>query len=177
MRATSDQLLRFYEGTAPDDQGRKFDAIVLWEDRALEDVHDYVQWLFPTSSASRYNATAPLVDASVAAAFAEREELRDRHRRAFDRMLAFYGFQRTGLEIAPRTGSARWQRRTLNWLTTANHNLLRINRILQSVRELGQPELALAFYECLLDVQGTPEGKRAIPEATRRIWGQAAGDE
>jgi hypothetical protein len=112
---TEDPIVRFYSGGV-DDRGRTLDDILAASDRELEAAHDCIQWLFPTSGRSRFNPGAPLVTGDTAGAFESRPELRDRLRRALDRMLAFYGLRRkpageAGSEIViddARFAGPRW---------------------------------------------------------------------
>jgi hypothetical protein len=95
---------------------RTLDDILAASDRELEAAHDCIQWLFPTSGRSRFNPGTPLVTGDTAGAFESRPELRDRLRRALDRMLAFYGLRRkpageAGSEIViddARFADPRW---------------------------------------------------------------------
>lgn len=55
-------LVDFYLGTAPDDHGRTFDAILAHDDEWLEYTHNFIQWLFPLTSNSGANPTAPTLE-------------------------------------------------------------------------------------------------------------------
>eukprot|EP00435_Cladocopium_sp_Y103_P068359 s2_g31.t1 len=61
-------LYNFLRGEKPDDcEGRMLDDILRWDDRTMEAVHDYVQWIFPTDEASMFNSQAPLLSPELAA--------------------------------------------------------------------------------------------------------------
>jgi hypothetical protein len=100
-----DPLLAFYSGNGRDSEGRTLEEILGWTDERLEYCHDYIQWLFPTDQPSAFNSDAPLVTSAGRATFKKSQRLRDNLLRAFDRMLAFYGFQSTSdptnLQITP----------------------------------------------------------------------------
>ena len=61
MKAHS-QLVNFYLGDAPDNQGRMIDEILSWKDEQLEDVHDYIQWLFPLKERSAFTPFPSQID-------------------------------------------------------------------------------------------------------------------
>jgi hypothetical protein len=144
-------LLRFYRGDGPDSEGRRLDEILAWDDRLLEGVHDYIQWLFPLDEPSAFNSNAPLITQSDREAFGTDPALAMNVRRAFSRILAFYGFRlvETG-GTASIEHAETWEVRSRTWLHRHNHNYLRLTRIMKSLTLLGQPAMARAFGEALL---------------------------
>lgn len=145
------RLLRFYRGDGPDSEGRRLDQILAWDDRLLEGVHDYIQWLFPLDEQSAFNADAPLLTPADGIAFASDAALGENIKRAFLRMLTFYGFRL--VDSSDRMTVERgdtWSVRSTTWLRPHNHNFLRQTRIIKSLTLLGQPTLARAFGEALL---------------------------
>ena len=166
----SSALVSFYRSTGRDDRGRTLDEILAWDDRALEGVHDYIQWLFPLDQRSAFNAGAPLVSASERGAFRNDERLRAGLKRALVRMLAFYGLRIAGDRIER---AKNWPERSRVWLTPYNHNYLRLTRIIRSLALLGEPELARALRTALIVEYERAPG--VIGETTLRFW-KAAGD-
>jgi hypothetical protein len=166
-------VVRFYRGDGRDARGRTLDDILGWDDAALESVHDFVQWLFPLDEPSAFNPDAPLVSEADRAAFRQDPRLEANLRRAFERMLAFYGLELDETGAAPavrRAGS--WDERSPVWLHRGNHNHLRLTRILKSLTILGQPALARALYDRLWE-----EANRApdrITPVTLRYWTSAS---
>jgi Opioid growth factor receptor (OGFr) conserved region len=146
------RLLKFYKGSGPDHSRRRLDEILLWDDQALEQVHDYIQWLFPLDEPSAFNADAPLVTQSDRAAFRADPALAANLRRSLLRMLAFYGFRQTetgGTATIERAET--WEVRSRTWLHPHNHNYLRLTRIMKSLVLLGQSILARALGRALLE--------------------------
>lgn len=162
-------LVDFYLGTAPDDHGRTFDAILAHNDEWLEYTHNFIQWLFPLTSLSGANPTAPSLDAAQIAEFRSNPALQKQLLRAFDRMLDFYGLARTANSIdkAPNWG----QRKSL-WFTHPSHNHLRITRILKCLNTLALEQEARMFYDCLMALKET-EPDCGIPTTAFAYWADA----
>jgi hypothetical protein len=149
------------------DRGHTFDAVLAWGDDVWEDVHDFIQWLFPNDAASAFNATAPRLTPQLAALWVTDQVLRDNLDRAFARWLRFVGVERTaegGFDFREPTNTAVWA-----W---PNHNWLRITRVLTCLRLLARAADARALGEFLLNVAAPRYG---IPEDTLRYWRSAAG--
>ena len=170
-----DRIVGFYSG-GTDDRGRTLDEILAWPDETLEEVHDYIQWVFPTVARSRVNTLAPLVTSATTAAFAASPELREKLRAALDRMLSFYGLRRsasgdgrTVIEMDP----SRFPDRAAIWLRPFNHNHLRLTRIMQSLDALGSFEEARALQRCLLTQVAAGPGKSRITTETVEYWTEA----
>ena len=165
-------VVRFYRGESADARGRTLDAILAWNDGQLEAVHDYIQWLFPLDEPSRFNPDAPLLTPADRQAF-RHDLLAANLRRAFDRMLAFYG-----LKLEPSEGRARivrspdWSARSPDWLHPGNHNLLRLTRIIRSLALLGQTDLATALYTAL-----NRECQGRVSAVTLGYWKEATDAE
>lgn len=140
-------LLAFYRSTGTDGAGRMLDDIWAWNNDRIETTHDFIQWLFPLEEPSSVNLQAPTVNEEVRAEFAASEELRARLRQSFERMLAFYGFERADGEVR-RAPSFR--NRATEWLNPSNHNFRRITRILRCLTSLGLPDEAQAFFRALV---------------------------
>ena len=149
--------------------------ILAWGDGPLEYTHDFIQWLFPMRERSPVNPDAPVVDDATIAAFHADPKLRESLAAAFNRMAAFYGFEvRTASGKTSIVKSRDWPNRSANWLTPRNHNMLRITRIITSLRLFGLDHLAQAFFAALTELHSSVEGQ-AIGEVTFGFWKSAAG--
>ena len=160
-------IVDFYRGDAPDFLGRTLDEILSWDDERLEDVHSYIQVLFPLGEYSFFNIRAPLIDEGTISAFQADPRLRANLARSFERMLAFYG-----MGYDPKSGKVElavdFVEKALNWLKPYNHNYRRITRILRSLTLLGLAPEAQALYACL---SGFHQSRRfPILESTFRYW-------
>jgi len=166
-------LIGFYRDGAQDDRGRTLSEILAWSDDRLEDIHDFIQWLFPLPERSGANPSAPTLDPSTLEAFHTTPAMRDRLRQAFERMLRFYGL---ALNPSP-SGLAverlpNFRERAQNWLWPMNHNHLRLTRILRSTLLLGLEAESKALFHALNAVYR--EFPDRISTRTHAFWLDAA---
>lgn len=162
-------LLGFYRDGGRDDRGRTLDEILAWDDERLEEIHDFIQWLFPLPERSGANPSAPVLDRDMIEAFRAAPAMRDRLREAFERMLRFYGLRWTGLSV-DRADDFRV--RAQNWLWPGNHNHLRLTRILRSTLLLGLETESKALFQTLNAVYR--EFPDRISSRTHAFWSDAS---
>ena len=137
----------FLAGVGTDHCGRTLDEIAAWNRQRLEQTHDYIQWVFPTMTPSRFNPRAPVLDAAEVAAGVRDERILRNLRRMAAVMGGFYGLQRREFGDGPQYDPIEEDRHPW-WMQANNHNFLRITQILNSLRLFGLTEEA----EALLDV-------------------------
>ena len=172
MTPIPDKLLTFYAGTGWDDRGRTFDDVLRFTHVELEDVHDYIQWVFPLFQRSGANPAAPVLDDRTAEAFRRDQSLRRQMRRIFDVMLGFYGLEMVVANGAIRVNqNASFQERRAVWLTRNNHNFLRLTRILKCLSILHASDLSRALLACLLEIDA--QYPAVISTHTIRYWRDA----
>ncbi|MCC7273145.1 MAG: hypothetical protein IT561_10785 [Alphaproteobacteria bacterium] len=160
-----DPLIAFHAGRGTDRRGRRVADVLAFDDRRLEAVHDYIQWLFPLAERSAFNPDAPLLTREAAARFAEDPVLRRSLLAALDRMLAFYGFARAGEAVADAPDLAL---RSERWLRPGDHNHLRLSRIVRCLAACGQPALAASLRDRLVALADAAPGR--VTPATRAHW-------
>jgi hypothetical protein len=163
-------LIAFYRGLRTDSEGRSLADLWAFSDAEMEDVHDYIQWLFPLRERSRFNPRAPLLTDADVAAFRSAPALLEALGRSFGRFLAFLGLAYEGGRVVPGADHAA---RSEVW-RYPNHNWLRITRVLTSTRTLGletESSAFLAFLERLYrgGQSGIDPETFAYWEATARI--------
>lgn len=90
--SSSHPIINFFSG-GRDYRGRTLTQILSWTDEELEDHHDYIQIVFPLPEKSGISFSAPVVDREVFESFREDAKLRTELRRAWVRILGFYGFE------------------------------------------------------------------------------------
>lgn len=166
------QLVVFYLSEGSDSTGRMIDEILSWNDKQLEDVHDYIQWLFPLQERSGFNSSAPLVTADDVAIFHENSMAREKLLLSFARLLDFYGFSVVmDSNVIKIVKSEKFGEKSHNWLTPYNHNFLRITRILKSLVLLGHGKYAILFLQTLEEVY--KDNSQIIGEKTLCYWKNA----
>ena len=151
-------IVKFYK-----DEGWKDDAdcpywfniIFRWEHFQLEEVHDYIQWYFPTEQMSQYNSHAPVLTPEVVDAFKTNLSIRVKLLNVFDRMMKWYGL----FGYAPNYS---------HWMNVDNHNYLRLTRIITSMDALGFEHEAKTLQMELLDLADTYTDK--ISAETKGYW-------
>jgi len=152
--ATTGPLHAFLAGVERDGR-RRFSADVLgFSDQELEAAHDYIQWLFPLPTRSAAQPHSPVLTLVEIDAIRTDPRAVETLKAGTERMLRFYR-------------NTRW------WLTSHDHNHLRITRILHSLRLLVGPDEAKAFHDAILglnEAAGAPVNTRSL-----HYWAEAAG--
>lgn len=146
-------LHAYLTGIGPDSRGRLVTDVLGFSDQQLEDVHDYIQWLFPLPTRSAAQPDAPVLTGAEIAAIRDDKQVANTLELAARRMLRFY-------------------RGTDRWLTWQDHNHLRITRIIKSLKLLIGPASAHHFHHAILalhDAAGGPINPHSL-----RFWAEAA---
>jgi opioid growth factor receptor-like protein len=146
-------LRAYLAGTGRDGRGRLTADVLGFSDAELEDVHDYIQWLFPLQTRSGAQPGAPVLTQTEIDAIRRDSIAQDTLTKATERMLRFY-------------------RDTPWWLTSYDHNHLRITRIIHSLALLAGREEARRFHDAVLamnEAAGSPVNTRSL-----KFWADAA---
>jgi len=166
------QLVNFYLGDAPDNRGRMIDEVLSWKDEQLEDVHDYIQWLFPLKEKSAFNSSAPVLSKADINTFRSNPRVNQKLLLSLARLIDFYGFMATWEGGTYQIVKSKdFQQKSRNWLTEYNHNFLRITRILKALVLLGAEKHAKVFLIALEDVY--KDSSQVIGQETLRYWREA----
>jgi len=165
-------IVAFYRDGATDDRNRTLAQILAWDDDHLEDIHDFIQWLFPLPEISGANPSAPTLDADTVAAFRATPEMQQRLRQSMDRMLRFYGFAWSTSQPLSIIRAPDFKARSQNWLHPMNHNHLRLTRILRSTLLLGLASESKALFHALNALYREYPDK--IPARTHAFWSSAS---
>lgn len=127
-----ESLAQFLQGAGPDSQGRMYADILNFSDEELEEVHDYIQWLFPLREPSMAVPGSPVVESDDMAELLRNDtDVRANTLLALERMKRFYADND-------------------HWLAQGDHNHLRITRILKSACLLGLRDEAIKFHNFIL---------------------------
>jgi hypothetical protein len=172
------RIIGFYSGTEPDHRGRHLHEIQRWPDDQLENVHDYIQWLFPLAEPSGFNVAAPVLNRESIEAFRARPDLQEKLRFSFIRMMSFYGLEVRSGERVTITRGPNFATKSTVWLSPGDHNHLRLTRILKCLNLLGLEAEAKALFACLSEIYEDERDKElpAISDETLRYWRETVGD-
>lgn len=163
------RLLRFYRGEGTDSESRRLVDTWAWDDDRWEEVHDFIQWLFPLAEPSRFNPDAPLLTDVDIAAFRSDELLRGNLRKSFGRLLTFLGL--TVNEQGQVSTGPNFATRMPDVWSVPNHNWLRITRVLRCLSVLGLGSEAHALFERLDAIYSSR--RFPILDDTFRYWTEA----
>ena len=162
------RLIDFYLYDGSTDTGHTLQAIMGWSDDKLEACHDYIQWLFPTDQTSQFNPDAPVLSSTDRMAFQQILPLQGRLRDSYLLFLRFLGLEEADGLVRP--SAANFGKRSVLF-QVANHNWLRITRVIRSLRLLGLGCEARVFYDCL---EWLHREHGWVSDDTFRYWKQAA---
>lgn len=145
--------MSFYKGRSTDTCGRTIFDIWSFNTYQLENVHNYIQWLFPLNAGSKFNPAAPILSNHDIEAFKSDVQLRQNVLKSFTVILNFYGFEFTDSTVnCYITFGSDYEIKKRNWITPHNHNFLRITRILKFLKLTGHQRLLNSFYNALQQV-------------------------
>ena len=142
-------IVSFYAGLAPDHRGRSLEDIRNFDYEQLESVHDYIQWLFPLNTLSRFNPSAPCLTEAQIKLFRESPELQRELVRSFQSQLDFLGFQLFTDPEPHLKRAVNFPSRKKVWPKSGNHNCLRISRMLRAMSLLGLTPYSEALLKAL----------------------------
>jgi len=130
----------------------------MWDSsfKRLEDSHDYIQWLFPLNEPSAHNSNAPILTKE------DIEEFRNSPRLRWALLTSVHIFVRF-LHFTTR-----------NWVSSFDHNQLRITRMLKCLMLLGLEEYARVLLDEILlivDCHGPDDGKHSARQQMSRAIG------
>ena len=128
-------LVNFLNGTEPDHQGRYLRDIWDFDDKAIEQTHDFIQWMFPLTEKSMSVPGVPTLSAIDIEAICTSEVVRANLERSAQWYLAFL-------------------QRNDHWIKSYDHNHLRITRVIKSLSLLVSQVAARAFLQSIFDITG-----------------------
>jgi len=169
MRITDKEVIvDFLKGVGPDHRGRLFSDTLAWTDFELEDCHDQVQWIFPLHEDSNMAKVWPVLLPETVEEAKKHPEVLANLREAKDRFEIFLGIG----EHEDRMKQDRWCR-------DKNHNLLRITRIIRSLRLFGLEAEATKFYGEVVKVAYSYDtsGKSEVSDLTLKYWHKSYNDD
>lgn len=158
-------IVEFYRGERGNNNGIMIDEIMTWTDGQLEMDHDYIQWIFPSNEPSMLNGDAPVMTREQSEVFQADPELQEKVKQAFIKFLGFLRFQLVQDDdqvVIEAAEESPW------WTRRFNHTMLRVTRMIKSLRLTGLEKYALAFWEAVQPF------KPVLSENTWNYWHDAA---
>ena len=142
-------LVDFLSGISPDHQGRYLRDIWDFDDKAIEQTHDFIQWMFPLTEKSMSVPGVPTLSVEDIEAIRTSE------------------FARSNLEK-----SAQWYlgflQRNDHWIKSYDHNHLRITRVIKALNLLLSQRVALTLLNSVLEVAG--DKVNSVSQDAIRFW-------
>jgi hypothetical protein len=161
------RLTDFYKGIGTDDRGRGLADLWAFSDRQLEEIHDFIQWMFPLREVSQFNPSAPVLTDADLHEFRADRALQENLLRSYQVFLAFLGLRLKESRVEP--GADFDEKKDV--FAYPNHNWLRITRVLTSTQILGLKAESRAFFEFLKNYRES--GRSGITSDTFRYWENA----
>ena len=145
----------FLANNGPDYQGRTLAQIWAYDHTQMENLHDYIQVVFPTHEPSRFNARSLHLDSpELIASLRANPVVRENMVRSANWFLDFL-------------------QESHHWHASHDHNQLRITRIIKSLRLLVSDEKAHDFRGIVYEM--LPDNHRVNPR-TLQYWKDACPD-
>jgi hypothetical protein len=166
-------IVEFYKGNSPDYNGRMITDIYHYTYEQLENVHDYIQWLFPLNKPSYFNKNVPILTKEEIYELKSNEKIVENITISFKLLLNFYGFTFTdNINDQVIVKSANFEDRIKSWMTISNHNFQRISRILKFLKLMGMNSYAELFF-IELKLLYDSKYKKIIGKYTYDYWNNA----
>lgn len=171
-------ILGFMRGECTSPVGDRLEDIWEWTNQRIEMDHDFIQWAFPSNEPSGLNRDAPTMTLDDHLEFMQDYDLQATMKRSFLRMLDYFGFvlvedgnKTLGEKVVIECMEPTDERpEPLQWMNEFNHNMLRVTRVLKSLRLTGLERYAFAFFEALSVF------KNAVSSRTYNFWRTATYD-
>jgi hypothetical protein len=155
-------IVDFYIRDGADHKGRTLVEMQAYSDDEMEGGHDFIQWMFPLHEKSYHAKYSPVLTREDIAELQSSRYAQENMRRSLFRFCEFLGL------TVPRD-----QKKIAWWCQNGNHNLLRITRIIRSLRLFGLEPEALAFYDVITSLG---RKSRGLGETSFGYWRRAMED-
>jgi hypothetical protein len=140
------KIIQFYKNEISNEEGYYFDQVMKFNKTELERFHCFIQYLFPLLEPSEKVRTAPIITQEEIDIFKSDHLIRTKLKKAFFKMLDFYrlSYCKNGKSI-----EIKKEVELLWWVKPYDHNLLRMTRMLKSMKLLGYFDYSLSLFEVL----------------------------
>lgn len=142
-------ILQFYRNQRKNDYGQTIEDIMQYSYGEMEFDHNYIQLIFPSNEPSMCNVGSPVLTEAEAETFQSDPKLQETVTQSFIKFIGFLGLQFDGDVVSFRTD----RENPYILFEKFNHNMLRVTRMLKSLRLVGLEKLALATWNGLQPVK------------------------
>lgn len=137
---TSDQVIQLFICNGKDPEGRAIDDMIKFNDEQTEACHNHIQYMFPLHEKSLHAIVSPVISNTTRLILESSPLARKNMKKCLARFRQFLG-------IDPKD-----EKKQVWWCNHGNHNLLRITRVIRSLRLFGMEMDAHAFYTEVLAI-------------------------
>lgn len=148
------QIIDFYRGYEDTECRHHLSDIWTFSFQRMDDVHDFIQWIFPLDEPSAHNPDAPILTREDINEFANDPELRMRLMISVHSYMRFLGLN------------------TRIWVTEFDHNHLRITRMLKCLVLMGMDLEAQARLDEVLTIVKAFDAEEKMAKAIK-FWHKA----
>jgi hypothetical protein len=159
-----DAILAFLGGAGGDHKDRLYSETLEWSDVQLEACHDHIQHIFPLHEDSHMARTWPVVNKEIVEEGKDNPAVLSNLKAAKDRFQSFFG---------ACDGDDNWKIKQDRWCRDGNHNILRITRIIRSLRLFGLETESQDFYKRMSDIAE----RCGISNISKAYWWRAANED
>ena len=156
------KIVDFYRGEDTDVENRLLSEMHGYSDDKMEASHTFIQWMFPLHEKSYHAVNSPVLTKNDVKEIQSSQLIKQNMRISLVHFLKFLGYSE---DVDQK--KIQW------WANTGNHNLLRITRVIRSLRLFGLEDEAYRFYKMMDKVAS----ERGISNTTRDFWKLAAEGE
>lgn len=142
------KIIKFYENRCNDNYGRSLVEMQNYNYDQLENIHDYIQWMFPSSIRSGVNANAPILTQNDVNYIKKSDKMKQNMKLSLIIFTDFLGLAKDYTENKYIIKNNRIEL----WLTPGNHNFLRISRVLRSLILFDLKDEAQQLFNCLAEL-------------------------
>lgn len=173
------QTLDFLRGYVSDDADRYLYDMHNYTKEQWEDIHSFIQWMFPLPCVSKFHLYAPILTRYDVEIGREDKTIIKNLIKSTKFFLRFLGFKLTRKGLFNRKWRIErikdgywngWKDFDKRWNKT-NHNYLRITRMLQCLVLFGLDDLAVEIWRELIFIKATCPS--CISDETMAYWRNA----
>tara|TARA_Y100000310_G_scaffold345019_1_gene461222 strand:+ start:8069 stop:8602 length:534 start_codon:yes stop_codon:yes gene_type:complete len=153
-------ITEFFKG-GMDFRGRTLLSMQMMDHAEMEACHDHIQWMFPLHEKSFHSKHDPILTGNDISELRNSEAAKFRMETSLTKFKSFLG-------IANDFTDEKKDRQR-QWCQAGNHNLLRITRVIRSLRLFGLDKEAIDFHAKVTRIGS----QNNLPDNTFDYWNDA----